>query len=241
MPDTRKHRGPHPEDKRIFAPKYHQTLKIAAYDLYWLLSRNYGQKSALKIVGDRYNLTSRQRLAIARCICSENERFARIQKQVNKESLQNQAVLIDGYNILTTIESALSGAFLFRACDTTIKDLASVHGTYRKIGETEPAIELIGKFLHNHCKVKKCTWLFDAPISNSGKLKQLTLKIAQKHNWNWDAQLVASPDFILSRTNEIVISSDSQILNKCSNWFNLSAELIPTYIPNAKIIDLNLE
>ena len=63
MPDRRKHRGPHPEDARLFAPEVWPLLREATADLCWLLSRGYADKSALRLVGDRYELVARQRAA----------------------------------------------------------------------------------------------------------------------------------------------------------------------------------
>ncbi len=58
MPDRRKHRGPHPEDRRLFAPEALPRLRAAAGDLSWLLSRGYAPESSLKLVGDRYALAA---------------------------------------------------------------------------------------------------------------------------------------------------------------------------------------
>ena len=76
MPDQRKHRGPHPEDARLFAPALAPTLQKAAADLDWLLSRGYPHKSSLKLVGDRDTLVSRQRIAVGRCACGDEEASA---------------------------------------------------------------------------------------------------------------------------------------------------------------------
>src|SRR5688500_3971235 len=66
MSDSRKHRGPHPEDGRLFATDQLPALREATRDLSWLLSRDYASPSALKLVGDRYQLEARQRIAAAR-------------------------------------------------------------------------------------------------------------------------------------------------------------------------------
>ena len=73
MPDQRKHRGPHPEDARLFAAALAPTLRQATADLGWLLSRGYPRESSLKLVGDRYALVSRQRIAVARCAASDQD------------------------------------------------------------------------------------------------------------------------------------------------------------------------
>jgi uncharacterized protein YyaL (SSP411 family) len=54
MPDRRRHRGPHPKDPELFAPRHWPTLRRAVADLSWLLGRGYSEKAALKLVGDRY-------------------------------------------------------------------------------------------------------------------------------------------------------------------------------------------
>ena len=38
VPDTRKHRGPHPEDARLFADAMLPRLRAAVADLSWLLT-----------------------------------------------------------------------------------------------------------------------------------------------------------------------------------------------------------
>ena len=61
MPDTRSHRGPDPHDDHAFGPESVPALQAAVSDLSWLLGKGYSVVSALKLVGDRWNLTARQR------------------------------------------------------------------------------------------------------------------------------------------------------------------------------------
>ncbi len=82
MPDRRSHRGPHPEDGRLFAPQVQPVLRKATAELCWLLSRGYTQKSALKLVGDRYDLVARQRTAVGRCVCGDAETARRTARTV---------------------------------------------------------------------------------------------------------------------------------------------------------------
>src|SRR5205814_1075744 len=61
MPDIRKHRGAHPEDRKLFADDQLPALRTAVRELSWLLSRDYSIKAALKLVGDRHALAERIR------------------------------------------------------------------------------------------------------------------------------------------------------------------------------------
>jgi hypothetical protein len=58
--DTR-HCGPNPNDDRLFAPQWIPILCQDVEELSWLLTCGYPPTSILKLVGDRYALTDRQR------------------------------------------------------------------------------------------------------------------------------------------------------------------------------------
>ena len=111
-------------------------LRDATRDLSSLLTRGYASPSSLKLVGDRYSLDSRQRLAIARCGCGDQDVTQRQRHQVPTAGLQHHELWIDGYNVLTSIEAALSGGVV-HARDGCYRDMASMHGSYRKVAETD--------------------------------------------------------------------------------------------------------
>ncbi|MBM3835354.1 MAG: DUF434 domain-containing protein [Verrucomicrobia bacterium] len=46
-------------------------LYAATHDLRWLLDHGYAAHSSIELVGNRYNLSSRQRMAVGRCACSD--------------------------------------------------------------------------------------------------------------------------------------------------------------------------
>jgi len=238
MPDKRIHRGPHPSDAKLFAPAAIRLIQSACQDFSLLLTKGYAEKSALKLVGDRFSLTQRQRLAIMRSACSEKDLISRRKREVKITELSHQAIAIDGYNLLITIEAAMSGGIIFKGRDGAFRDLASIHGTYRKVTETIPAVELIGKFL-GEISVTEAVWLLDSPVSNSGRLKALIDELAGKNQWNWQIKLLTSPDNELIKTDAIVVSSDSVVLNRCKSWVNLARAIIEKKIINARLADLS--
>jgi hypothetical protein len=237
MPDVRVHRGPHPDDATLFAPPMLPRLREAVADFSLLLTKGYADTSALKLVGDHFSLTQRQRLAVMRAACSDQQRQSRAERQVPIEALPGRALAIDGYNLLITTEAALSRGLIFRGRDGCCRDLASIHGTYRKVEETIPAATLIGNFL-TEIHTAQVLWLLDSPVSNSGRLKALLARIAREHNWPWEIRLTLSPDAELSKTEEIVVSTDSVILDACPRWTNLAAGLITQRLPQTTVIDL---
>jgi len=239
MPDKRTHRGPHPADLKLFAPAAIDGIAAALADFSMLLTKGYAEKSALKLVGDRFSLTKRQRLAVMRSACSDRQLASRKQRCVPVNNLAGQPVTIDGYNLLITIEAAMSGAIVFKGRDGCFRDLASVHGTYRKVTETIPAVQLIGDFL-KEIGAAKTLWLLDSPVSNSARLKTLIGELAHKSNWNWEIQLLQSPDAELTKTTAIVASSDSVVLDGCERWVNLARAIIEEKISEVHLVDLSL-
>lgn len=268
MPDKRRHRGRHPADDQLFAESQHEGLRRAVTDYSWLLTRGYATDSALKLVGDRHELMARQRMAVRRSACSDFSLQRRAAKMTPIKEAAGNAVGIDGYNLLITVESALSGGLVLIGRDSCYRDLASVHGTYRKVEETIPAVEMIVDYVTAMC-IPRIDWYLDRPVSNSGRLKALIAdvivrRIATKGpraadsspreqsmvpvsnrypmapavRTTWNIELANSPDTVLYSFPGLVASSDSVVLDKCRAWLNLAAGIINARVPDAWKVDL---
>jgi hypothetical protein len=236
VPDRRKHRGPHPKDAKLFDREQQPVLSDAVGDLSWLLTRAYNPRSALTLVGNRYRLNKRQRTAVGRASCSDQDQGRRAMNEVSAPS-SGRSILVDGYNILTTIEAALSGGILLLCRDGCVRDMASMRGTYHHVEETKPALDLIASYI-DRLQPAECVWYLDSPVSNSGRLKQYILERVAGRPTQWQVQLVKDPDRILCRAAEIVISADSQILNCCQRWHNLVSRLTAELAPPVNLLDL---
>lgn len=237
MPDKRKHRGQHPADAQLFSAEQLPRLRQAAGDLSWLLTRGYAEKASLKLVGDRYRLRGRQRQALARITCSRQARELRLRREASPAQLVGARIFIDAFNLLITVESALSGGLIFHSQDNCYRDLASIHGSYKRVSETHRAIVLCGETLAALRPAYVC-WLLDRPVSNSGRLKKLLLETAEAYGWEWQVELPFNPDAELAAARGVVITSDSGVLNEVSTWFNLARRLIDAGVPDAKVIRL---
>ena len=117
-----RHRGPDPEDERAFGANRLSDLRQAVRDVCWLLDRGYGISSATELAGDRYHLSRRQRIAVARCSCSSTARERRQAHCVAVSQLQGQELWLDGFNLLTAVETALGGGVILigRDSDTSV-------------------------------------------------------------------------------------------------------------------------
>jgi hypothetical protein len=238
MPDSRHHRGPHPEDDVLFRrPENLQKLRLAAGDLAWLLGRHYAPGAALTLVGNRYQLHRRQRQALSRAVTAPALALARRQRQVVPAALAGARLQVDALNQIITIEAAMAGGLLLRGHDGALRDLASVHGTYRAMRETTATLDAIGSWLAPR-GVQEVVFFIDAVVSNSGRLASCIRATAAAHGWPWRALLVPSADPLLQHSADIVATSDSSILDQAVRWFDLAAAVIQHLVPHAWYVDL---
>ena len=236
-PDARRHRGAHPADAELFGPALLPKLRLAVSELSWLLSRDYKLTSSLKLVGDRHGLRERQRLAVSRAACSDQNGQRRKSHCVAIEQLRNQPVIVDGFNLIITIEAALSRGPLFVGVDECIRDLSSVHGSYRSVEETDKAISMIGNALQR-LKPSSVLWLLDRPVSNSGRLAAKISDFALRSDCPWDVQVLFNPDAAIIASPAVAITSDASILDQVERWADLKSYLVAREVPEAWMIDL---
>ena len=194
-------------------------------------------KAALKLVGDQYNLTERQRLALSRASCTDTQRELRGTSCLSALRIENEDLIVDGFNLIITIEAALGGGVLMLCRDECIRDLSSVHGSYRSVVETDRAIGLIGDALED-LKPKTVKWFLDRPVSNSGRLAQRIRNLATAHDWPWSVEVVFNPDAEILSSDGIVVTSDSLILDGAMRWVNFNRYLVEKYLTEAWVIDL---
>lgn len=222
-----RNRGKNSGDDQLFGTaKTVKILQEAIRDMHYLLSRGYAESAASALVGNRYRLRARQIQMIRAASASEEQLIKRRDKEVALPALAGQTVCIDGFNVIILLESLLSGAYIFKGCDGCYRDQSGVHGSYKKVNQTSRSIALVASF-HRDAAVAKIVWIFDKPVSNSGRLKQLLLEYAQEQQLDWEVYLEFNPDKYLAASSATIISSDAWILDHCSAWFNLIEYLVP--------------
>ena len=222
---TASRRGFFPEDERDFAAAQLDKLKTAAADYLYLGDRGYSPQGAAALVGDRYQLSARQRTAVIRTVSPREALALRMAKQICSPSgLPGAEVHVDGFNAIITLEVALSGSPVFLCMDGTVRDLAGLRGTYRIIDKTVLAVRLMIGSLQQLGAANAFVYL-DAPVSNSGRLKALINQTARELGFPTEAATVNGVDRLLS-TLPGVITADSAILDRCVSWMNIHESLM---------------
>lgn len=229
-------RGFSPNDEKEFGEKSIEKLYKAGADINYLLNQGYNIKGASVFVGNHYLLSERQRLSLARAISSKDDIKIRKDKEVT-DSLENRVVHVDGFNTIITLEVALSESLILKCMDGTIRDLAGLRGTYKVIDKTERAIKNIGEVLDKY-KVGKVIFYLDAPVSNSGRLKQLIFQLLSNFSFQLEVEVINDVDRVLEKLDNVV-TSDAIILDKCKSWINLNKIIIEEKIDKCWIVDFN--
>lgn len=224
-----RNRGKEGRDDLLFGDSKMQfKIKEAVTDVSYLLSRGFSEKSSVQLVGHRYRLNARQQKAVQGMSASSSQVTQLKTTTIAANQLKDQTLVIDAFNILIILESFFSGAYIFKGVDNCYRDVSSVHGTYKRVQQTQDVLIAVGDFL-KEAQVKEVIWVFDQPVSNSGRMKMLLGELSRKRNYPWQILLEYNPDKMLAESNHIIASSDAWILDRTHHWFNLSGAIIEAY------------
>ena len=213
-----------------------KTLRIAAEDFLYLLDRSYPRKAGLQLVGNRYNLNALHREVLHRGVFARKEARERRQRLVDIGRLVDFKLLVDGHNVLITVESGLAGRLLIAANDGLFRDVAGVSHRYRISTLTHEAIEAIFRILQEY-PPKETLFFLDAPIRQSGELAAALRSAMNKCNLSGGAQALKVPEIRLKGGEDVVASSDSAVLDEVQKGFDLAAAVIKSLPRRINLID----
>lgn len=208
-----------------------------AQDLRYLLSHGYPLNSAIELVGNHYQLSKDKRMLLQRGVCSESEAKTRKNKKRGLFQLRGYPLGIDGHNVLITIESALKNKPLILSDDGFIRDISAVSKSYRPSHFTTDALNLIFELLKHHPPAK-VDWYLDAPLSKSGQLAGLIRDLLRKYKFEGTAQAVSVPERRLTKYLGLVATSDSILIDVCSEVIDLAGEVIKSLPHHPKLARL---
>jgi hypothetical protein len=218
-------RGPDPEDHRSFGPDAVPRLRAAVEELSWLLSRGYADGAAATLVGDRHQLTDRQRKVVARAACADDD-LAR--RAALRRPLAGP-LAIDGFNQVIGLERALAGGPVFRGRDGALRDLAAVHGTWRPVETTDRALARLAEVIPGDGR-----WFLDRPVSNSGRLAAAIRALAEARGLRWTVEVTDAADAALLAAGLPLATGDGGLLGRAP-WVDLLGAALP---PDAWVVPL---
>jgi len=200
-------------------------LQKAAEDFRYLLNRAYPRKAALELVGNRYQLTADQRHLLHRGVFSDVDSQERQKKKISPNQIRGYDLVIDGHNVLITIEAGLSGRPLVLGDDGFIRDISGLSGNFQKTERTAQALQLLLDLL-KRVRPRQTLFLFDSPISRSGELALEVRGRMQKENLLGDAMAVRVPEKILIGFPGRVATSDTAIIDRSHKVVDLAGDVL---------------
>ncbi len=230
-------RGFVPTDAKEFGTSENlEKLCKSAEEVYFLVNRGYAMKNAITFVGNHHLISERQRTAVARSVSPAESIKIRKSKELSDSDVAGKTLYIDGFNAVITLEIAYSDSMLFKCMDGTIRDIAGLRGTYRLIDKTDMAVNAIAETLTS-LGIGKAIFYLDAPVSNSGRLKQKIFEIMKDRPFETEVYTENAVDSILE-SKSCVVTADAVILDRCESWYNLTDTVIKNHIGNYRYIDI---
>jgi len=205
-------------------------LQKAKIDFQYLLDRGFPRTGALNFVANHYLLDEVHRNYLNRSVFSKKKIKARKKKLILLSDVKDKNVIIDGYNVLITVESICNSGeeFLVNCDDGVIRDVKAVFGKYKKDETTLEALNSIISLLKLF-NPKRVLFFYDSPVSMSGELAKTTLELLKSLKVPGDAQTASDVDAKLVRLSKelegVVATSDGIIMDKVENVLD-----IPSYI-----------
>ena len=221
--------------------KYQQSDKLhnASNDLRFLLNKGYKKVMSIEFVANHYLLNKKERNFLNRTVFSQNKSQSRKSKLIPLCKIKENTLLIDGYNVLITMESICSDdESIIIGDDGVIRDVNAVFGKYKFKDNTENALNSIMSLIRVY-QPGNVKFFYDNPVSHSGKLAKLTKQIMENHEIKGNAETAVNVDYQLvqlsHQTKGIVATSDGIIMDKVDHILD-----IPCYIYKIKKKNLSL-
>jgi len=187
------------------------SVRQAARDYLWFLSKGYPQKASLKLVGDKFMLSGELRQVLYRGVAAEQ--LAKLRQAKIGSVSAGDHILIDTYNVLFTVNNYLLGKHLFICNDGLLRDAGEMRGRIVNKPQFSRSVSLMLEFLQDWKGITLIHYL-DQPIAFSGQLaKQLSRDMAEMGIVG-QAEVVKSPDRkLMDERSNAICTSDSVIID----------------------------
>jgi len=202
-----------------------KAIQEAAKDFRYLLNRGYPRKATLELVGNRYALSSDQRHLLHRGVFSVRDSQSRKRKKIPLKAIRNKDLAIDGYNAIITLEAGLASRPLVLGDDAFLRDISGLSGDFKRTEKTEEALQLIFNVIKK-VKPRHTLFLFDAPISKSGRLAEEVRGRLVQEDIPGDALAIKVPEKILIGFEGVVATSDTAIIDQSEEVIDLAGHIL---------------
>jgi hypothetical protein len=195
-------------------------LEYARDDLKFLLDRGYRKDSALGFVGDHHHLDARARNRLMRETYSDLEIADTESKLMGAEAVRGKILVIDGFNVLITVEAGLAGGEVFLSQDGVVRDNSMAFANYRISSETETAADAVLEVLAENPPTL-ATWVFDSQVANSGRLAEQVRRRMEEIGLKGKSMTAPDADTQILKLNSLTATSDTQLIRRLETVVDL--------------------
>jgi hypothetical protein len=201
-----------------------EVLRQAAEEARYLLDRGYPKDSAIRFISNHHGLLEVQRYVLARVVLSSAPARARKAKAIPVQALSGKDVIVDGYNVLITVESLLAGCPVYLCDDGFLRDTRGISKRYRTSRFTDIALSLVFDLLAFTAPAR-IEFLLDQQMSRSGELAARIRYLMAGRNLPGTACTARDTDHRLKTDRGIVASADGNVIDAASVVVDIPAEI----------------
>ncbi len=178
-------------------------------------------KRAVDVIGEDYGLSKEERIALSKVIRDPVESLLNAFKLCPIGCVTGRDLGVDGFNVLITIEAAVSGEPVFLSTDGFIRDLSMRYSKYRPSKYFHKAVILLKELLLKLDPAETVIYL-DSPIPKSGEIaNELRLLLDDVAR----VEVVKEVDRMVSH-HEVSASSDVVVIKKSKCVVDIPAAVI---------------
>ncbi len=190
----------------------------------YLVNRGYPKESSIRFVSDHHRLPEEQRFVLSRVVVSAEAARPRRRKAVPVEALRSQEVVVDGYNVLISIESLLGGRPVYRCDDGFLRDTQGIFRSYRTSDLTAPALQEMLSLLAG-AGPGSVLILLDQQMSMSGLLAAHMREMMAELGLPGTARTARDVDHLLKSSRAIVATADGNVIDAIDRVIDLPCEI----------------
>lgn len=197
-------------------------------DIRSILRWGYPKFTTIRFVADHCQLSIEERHILTRVIIPPEKVVSRIRKKVTCADIEERDILLDGYNVLLSIDSLLKNEPMWFCDDGYIRDTRYYFSKANQAEDIEEALDEILKFL-SEAHPKSVTFILDAQISRSGELAGFIRRKMKEERISGDARTSKTADFELKAAGKnpenslIVATSDGIIIDSVLQVLDIPA------------------
>jgi hypothetical protein len=212
----------------------------AVGDLIYMLDRSYPKSPSIDLVGNRYSLNRTERLLLYRGIFDGKSSRRRGEKRVEVDTASSSPLLIDGLNVLITLESYLQGLLVFLSLDGYVRDVSEYYGSYKPGKNTVHAVDLLIGCIEE--RSGKTAIFLDRNAAASSECTAMIEDRAKKTPPALELFTISNPDRVLversaSMHRAAVATSDTEILDQIKMAIDIPQWIIKSK-PAKNVLDL---